>query len=182
MGSLVGLALGLWNGFLVAVLKIQPIIATLVLMLNKGMKWGYVAENAAQRAAKLKVGRFETMETRSENFLATNHGRDQWADVEIAADADGNPISFSVTGLPSFATFQANSDGTGTISLAPTLAHAAGDTVGYSVGAYGYGDAPGDAGKFTLTLHRGLDERWLIFSDMDNANRPPYPAGAPPPP
>lgn len=33
VGSLVGLALGLWNGFLVAVLKIQPIIATLVLML-----------------------------------------------------------------------------------------------------------------------------------------------------
>jgi CO/xanthine dehydrogenase Mo-binding subunit len=29
------------------------------------------------------------IETRSENFLATNHGRDQWADVEIAAEADG---------------------------------------------------------------------------------------------
>ena len=29
------------------------------------------------------------IETRSENFLATNHGRDQWADVEIAAELDG---------------------------------------------------------------------------------------------
>jgi aerobic carbon-monoxide dehydrogenase large subunit len=29
------------------------------------------------------------IETRSENFLATNHGRDQWADVEIAAETDG---------------------------------------------------------------------------------------------
>jgi len=33
VGVLVGLGLGLWNGFLVAFLKIQPIIATLVLML-----------------------------------------------------------------------------------------------------------------------------------------------------
>ncbi|HEV2108614.1 MAG TPA: xanthine dehydrogenase family protein molybdopterin-binding subunit, partial [Thermomicrobiales bacterium] len=29
------------------------------------------------------------METRSENFLATHHGRDQWADVEVAADKNG---------------------------------------------------------------------------------------------
>ncbi len=29
------------------------------------------------------------IETRSENFLASNHGRNQWADIEIASDADG---------------------------------------------------------------------------------------------
>ena len=29
------------------------------------------------------------IETRSENFLATHHGRDQWAEVEVAAEADG---------------------------------------------------------------------------------------------
>jgi CO/xanthine dehydrogenase Mo-binding subunit len=29
------------------------------------------------------------METRSENFLVTHHGRDQWADVEVAAEKDG---------------------------------------------------------------------------------------------
>jgi uncharacterized protein (TIGR02246 family) len=62
------------------------------------------------------------------------------------------------------------------------LAAATADTVGYIVGAYGYGDAPGDQGKFTLTLRRGPDGRWLIFSDMDNSNRPPRPAGAAPPP
>lgn len=62
------------------------------------------------------------------------------------------------------------------------LAAATADTVGYIIGAYGYGDAPGDQGKFTLTLRRGLDGRWLIFSDMDNANRPQRPAAAEPPP
>lgn len=53
------------------------------------------------------------------------------------------------------------------------LAFAVADTVGYIVGAYGYGDAPGDVGKFTLTLRRGTGGRWLIFSDMDNSSQPP---------
>ena len=29
------------------------------------------------------------IETRSENFLATNHGRNQWAEFEVGADANG---------------------------------------------------------------------------------------------
>ncbi len=50
--------------------------------------------------------------------------------------------------------------------------------IGYIVGAYGYGEELTDQGKFTLTLRRGPDGRWLIFSDMDNAGprearRPP---------
>ena len=42
--------------------------------------------------------------------------------------------------------------------------------VAYIIGAYGYRDAPGDMGKFTLTLHRAPGKPWLIFSDMDNLN------------
>jgi ketosteroid isomerase-like protein len=61
------------------------------------------------------------------------------------------------------------------------LAAATADTLGYIIGAYGFGDATDDQGKFTLTLRRGPDGRWLIFSDMDNANRPPRPTGAAPP-
>lgn len=53
------------------------------------------------------------------------------------------------------------------------LAYAAGETNGYIIGGYGYGDAPGDVGKFTLTLRRAPRQPWLIFSDMDNANAPP---------
>ncbi|QJR38289.1 DUF4440 domain-containing protein [Gemmatimonas groenlandica] len=53
------------------------------------------------------------------------------------------------------------------------LAYAHADTVGYLIGAYGYGDAPGDEGKFTLTLRRVRDGRWLIASDMDNGSKPP---------
>lgn len=50
------------------------------------------------------------------------------------------------------------------------LAFASADSVGYIIGAYGYGEAPADRGKFTLTLRRGPDQRWLIASDMDNGS------------
>ena len=53
------------------------------------------------------------------------------------------------------------------------LAFASADTTAYIIGAYGYGDAPGDIGKFTLTLRRAPGRPWLIFSDMDNSNTPP---------
>jgi uncharacterized protein (TIGR02246 family) len=61
------------------------------------------------------------------------------------------------------------------------LAYAVADTVGYIIGAYGYGDTPGDIGKFTLTLRRPRDGRWQIFSDMDNGNQSRR-EGVPPPP
>lgn len=62
------------------------------------------------------------------------------------------------------------------------LAFSAGDTIGYIIGAYGYGEGPGDTGKFTLTLRREPGEPWLIFSDMDNGNAlPRRPSGVVPP-
>ena len=57
------------------------------------------------------------------------------------------------------------------------LAYAQADSIGYMIGAYGYGDAAGDQGKFTLTLRR-VGGKWLIASDMDNGNQP----GRPPSP
>lgn len=65
------------------------------------------------------------------------------------------------------------------------LAYAVADTVGYIIGAYAYGNTPGDIGKFTLTLRRPRDGRWEIFSDMDNGNQPRRqgaPSSAPPVP
>ena len=59
------------------------------------------------------------------------------------------------------------------------LAYAGGDTVGYIVGGYRYGDAPHDIGKFTITLQRAPGKPWLISSDMDSMNAPPKPRPAP---
>ena len=55
-----------------------------------GVKIGAYQEDLIVAALAFKLQRpLKWIETRSENFLATNHGRDQWADVEIAAEADG---------------------------------------------------------------------------------------------
>jgi len=48
------------------------------------------------------------------------------------------------------------------------LSYSVADSVGYIIGAYGYGLDTGDQGKFTLTLRRQRGGTWLIFSDMDN--------------
>ena len=53
------------------------------------------------------------------------------------------------------------------------LAYATSDTVGYIIGAYGFGDDPNDTGKFTLALRRARGGAWLIASDMDNLNQRP---------
>lgn len=57
------------------------------------------------------------------------------------------------------------------------LAYAVEGAVGFIIGAYGYADSPNapvmDMGKFTLTLRRGADGAWLIFSDMDNSSQRP---------
>jgi ketosteroid isomerase-like protein len=51
------------------------------------------------------------------------------------------------------------------------IAYATQGDVGYIIGGYGGAAGKPDDGKFTLTLRKGNDGRWLIVSDMDNSNR-----------
>jgi acetyl esterase/lipase len=44
--------------------------------------------------------------------------------------------------------------------------------VGYILGGFARRRGESDVGKFTLTLRRAPDGRWLIVSDMDNGNGP----------
>jgi ketosteroid isomerase-like protein len=43
--------------------------------------------------------------------------------------------------------------------------------VGYIIGGFSRKPGEPDQGKFTLTLRKAPDGRWLIMSDMDNSNR-----------
>jgi len=52
------------------------------------------------------------------------------------------------------------------------LAYGVQGTVGYIIGAYARQAGSPDDGKFTLTLRKDSDGRWLIMSDMDNGNAP----------
>lgn len=51
------------------------------------------------------------------------------------------------------------------------FAYATHGDVGYIIGGYTSERGKPDHGKFTLTLRKGRDGRWLIVSDMDNSNR-----------
>lgn len=51
------------------------------------------------------------------------------------------------------------------------VGYAAGDTVGYIVGGYRYGETANDGGKFVLALRRAPRGEWKIAADLDAANR-----------
>jgi ketosteroid isomerase-like protein len=51
------------------------------------------------------------------------------------------------------------------------IAFAAEGKVGYIIGGYTSKKGEPDTGKFTLTLRKGTDGKWLIMSDMDNSNQ-----------
>ena len=51
------------------------------------------------------------------------------------------------------------------------LAYETEGDVGYIIGGFSMRAGEPDGGKFTLTLQRDEDGRWLIRSDMDNGNR-----------
>jgi ketosteroid isomerase-like protein len=50
------------------------------------------------------------------------------------------------------------------------FAHATEGATGYILGGYAHEAGGPDVGKFTLTLRKDPSGRWLIVSDMDNAN------------
>jgi len=50
------------------------------------------------------------------------------------------------------------------------LAYSTEGSVGFIIGGFARQKGEADIGKFTLTLRKGSDDRWLIMSDMDNGN------------
>jgi hypothetical protein len=53
------------------------------------------------------------------------------------------------------------------------LACSADGSLGYIIGGFSRQRGADDIGKFTLTLQKSREGRWLIMSDMDNANAGP---------
>lgn len=50
------------------------------------------------------------------------------------------------------------------------MAFAAEGSIAYIIGGCASQRSDPDIGKFVLTLRKGADGRWLIFSDMDTGN------------
>ena len=99
-----------------------------------------------------------------------------WSKRDAAALAgllaeDGFVLPNGRTPVRGRAAIQKHYTGQGGPLALRAIAYAAEGKVGYIIG--GYTDTAGkpDIGKFTLTLKRGSDGRWLIVSDMDSPNR-----------
>ncbi|HEX5720759.1 MAG TPA: SgcJ/EcaC family oxidoreductase [Thermoanaerobaculia bacterium] len=99
-----------------------------------------------------------------------------WSKKDAAALAglfaeDGFVLPNGRTPVRGRAAIQKHYTGQGGPLSLRALAYAAEGGVGYIIG--GYTDTAGkpDIGKFTLTLRKGSDGRWLIMSDMDNSNK-----------
>ncbi|HEU4882410.1 MAG TPA: DUF4440 domain-containing protein [Longimicrobium sp.] len=67
---------------------------------------------------------------------------------------------------------QAYAESSGPLRLR-ALGYAADDSVGYIVGAYGYGEGDADIGKFVLALRRAPGGPWMIAADIDNMSQMP---------
>ena len=88
-------------------------------------------------------------------------------------DADGFVLPSGGPAVRGRAAIQQYYHGPGGPLVLHAFASATEGAVGYIIGGFARHEGQPDVGKFTLTLRKGADGRWLIVSDMDNGNRPP---------
>lgn len=107
------------------------------------------------------------------DYEAAWQRRDAGALSELFAE-DGFVLAQGQAPVRGRAAIRAAYAGAGGPLALRALAYAVEGNLGYLLGAFAPRAGAPDAGKFTLTLRRSPDGRWLIVSDMDNPNqRPP---------
>lgn len=98
-----------------------------------------------------------------------------WRNKEAAALAalfaeDGFVLGNGVAPVRGRANIEKAYQGSGGPLSLRALDFATEGQVGYIIGGFAREKDQPDVGKFTLTLRKGADGRWLIVSDMDNGN------------
>lgn len=83
---------------------------------------------------------------------------------------DGFVLSNGVPPVRGRAQIQQHYTGQGGPLALRAFAFATDGSVGYVIGGFAGQAGQPDIGKFTLTLRKAADGRWLIMSDMDNGN------------
>jgi ketosteroid isomerase-like protein len=101
-----------------------------------------------------------------------------WSRKDAAALArlfteDGYVMANGAAPVKGRAAVEKHYTGSGGPLFLRAFAYAAEGAVGYILGGFTSQQGAPDAGKFTLTLRKGGDGRWLIVSDMDSPNRRP---------
>jgi ketosteroid isomerase-like protein len=83
---------------------------------------------------------------------------------------DGFVLSSGSPPVQGQAQIEKHYTGAGGLLALRALAYATEGPIGYIIGGFARKEGEPDVGKFTLTLRKGSDGRWLIMSDMDNGN------------
>lgn len=89
---------------------------------------------------------------------------------------DGFVLANGMPPVRGRAAIEAAYEGAGGPLSLRAIAFAVDGSAGYILGGFAMEKGKPDIGKFTLTLRKDSEGRWLIVSDMDNPNsRPPRP-------
>jgi ketosteroid isomerase-like protein len=83
---------------------------------------------------------------------------------------DGFVLASSTPPVRGRAQIEKQYSGAGGPLVLRAFAYATEGSIGYIIGGFARQEGQPDVGKFTLTLRKGPDDRWLIMSDMDNGN------------
>ena len=103
------------------------------------------------------------------DYEAAWQGKDAKALTALFAE-DGFVLSSGVPPVRGRAQIEKHYTGSGGALALRALAFATEGSLGYIIGGFSRKKGDPDVGKFTLTLRKGTDGRWLINSDMDNGN------------
>ena len=106
------------------------------------------------------------------DYEAAWQARDAAALAALFAE-DGFVLSSGAPPVRGRAEIQKRYAGSGGPLVLRALAFSTEGPIGYIVGGFARKKGDPDVGKFTLTLRKGRDDRWLVFSDMDNGNARP---------
>jgi len=106
------------------------------------------------------------------DYEAAWQGKDAAALAALFAE-DGFVLSNGAPPVRGRARIRKHYEGQGGPLALRALAYATEGSIGYIIGGFARHRGEPDIGKFTLTLRRDTDGRWLIVSDMDNGNSRP---------
>ena len=103
------------------------------------------------------------------DYEAAWRARDAAALARLFAE-DGFVMSTGRLAIRGRAAIEKQYTGSGGPLVLRAFAYRTQGRTGYILGGYAVRAGEPDLGKFTLTLWKDADGRWLIFSDMDNGN------------
>jgi len=152
------------------VTAVKPKLWLLAVGVVAATSWGVQA--AAQASAQPSVTLPPDLDRVLRDYEAAWQKRDAAALAGLFAE-DGFVLSGNTDPVRGRAEIQKLYTGQGGPLALRAFAFAADGRVGYIIGGYAGQKGEPDVGKFTLTLRKSAEGRWLIVSDMDNSNARP---------